>query len=53
MEVDASILSSPIGRAYSQPEPDPEVAFTLQIEGDFEKYLRDSKGLGIFSHLRK
>jgi hypothetical protein len=53
MEVDTSILSSPIGRAYSQPEPDPEVAFTFQIERDFQKYLKDSKGSGIFTTIKE
>jgi hypothetical protein len=52
IEEDASILSSPVGRAYAQPEPDPEVAFTLQIERDFEKYIKESKGTGIFTVLK-
>jgi hypothetical protein len=33
IEVDTSILSISVGRAYSQPKPDPKVTFTLQIEG--------------------
>jgi hypothetical protein len=53
MEEDASILSSPVGRAYGQPELDPEVAFTLQIERDFEKYMKDSKRTSIFTTLKE
>ena len=33
IEVDASILSSSVGRAYGQLKPDLKVAFTLRIEG--------------------
>jgi hypothetical protein len=46
-------LSSPVGRAYSQPEPDPEVVFILQIERDFEKYIKDSKRTSIFTTLKE
>ena len=53
IEKGASILSSPARRAYGQPKPDVEVAFTLKIERDFQEYLKDSKGSGIFTTLKE
>lgn len=40
-----SVLLSPAGQGYSQPQPDNEVAFLLSIEWDFIHFVKDKKGI--------
>jgi hypothetical protein len=44
-----SVLLSPVGRGYGQPQPDNEVAFPLSIEWDFIRFVKDEKG-ALFTH---
>jgi hypothetical protein len=48
---DESVLSSPSGRGYRQPDPPDEIAFTSSIQQDFLRYVKEERNT-LFTHCK-